>query len=359
MNNLTELQIEQLRKFSDCIVMHPHAEVIFNDFDELRVNRKFQSDQQCMLLTGDTGVGKTHLIESYRKRVLATQNYSRETIPVLISRIIPGDDLDKTLINILSKLNLFGSSQRKKQGYKTDLTQKVVKCLIKAQVELLIISEFQELMEFISPKDRQKIANALKSISEDAKVPIVLVGMPWADKIAEEPQWSSRLFRRRKLEYFSLQKRLYYRNYLMGLAKHMPFKEPPKLEEKHIAVPLFAVCRGENRALKRFLTESLKLALSCGEYLKKKHFAITYAKFYLPEVSIDNSADVKNKTDSDAENNSDSVEIKNPFEQRLEDIEISEVIEPSKYNPNALDPEDMLTDRIFSQSKTFAQLFSK
>ena len=67
MNALTELQIGQLRNFSDCIVMHTQIKTIFNDFDELRLNRKFQSDQQCMLLIGDTGVGKAILLITTKK----------------------------------------------------------------------------------------------------------------------------------------------------------------------------------------------------------------------------------------------------------------------------------------------------
>lgn len=330
MNALTELQIEQLRNFSDCIVMHSQIKTIFNDFDELRLNRIFQSDQQCMLLIGDTGVGKSHTINHYKKRVLATQNYSRNTMPVLISRISRGKGLDATLIQMLADLELFGSSQIKKRGYKTDLTKKLVESLIKAQVELLIINEFQELIEFKSVQERQQIANGLKFISEEAKVPIVLVGMPWAATIAEEPQWASRLVRKRKLEYFSLKNdSKYFRQYLMGLAKKMPFDEPPKLESKNTTIALFAACRGENRALKHLLLEALKLALSCNEYLENKHFITAYDKF-------------------DFFNDKEKLKSKNPFKQDIKDIEIYEVIKNSSYNPNALDPEDMLTDRVFA-----------
>ncbi|WP_298940849.1 TniB family NTP-binding protein [uncultured Psychromonas sp.] len=339
MNELSELQLEQLRVFSDCIVMHPQVKTIYNDFDDLRLNRMFQTDQQCMLLTGDTGVGKSHLINHYKKRVLATQNNSRETIPVLVSRISSGKGLDATLIQMLADLDLFGSSQRKKRGYKTDLTKKLVESLIRAKVELLIINEFQELIEFKTLQERQLIANGLKYISEEAKIPIVLVGMPWAEKIAEEPQWSSRLVRKRKLEYFSLQKdSKYYRQYLMGLAKSMPFAEPPKLEEQHTAVALFSACKGENRSLKHLLTESLKLALSHNEVLDKKHFITAYDKLYLA--------------------NSET-HLNNPFKQKLEDILISEVEKSSKYDPNAIDPEYRLVGRIFSKSKTLAALLSK
>jgi len=304
MNALTEIQIEKLRNFSDCIVMHPQIKTIFNDFDELRLNRKFQSDQQCMLLIGDTGVGKSHTINHYKKRVLATQNYSRNTMPVLVSRISRGKGLDATLVQMLADLELFGSSQIKKRGYKTDLTKKLVESLIKAQVELLIINEFQELIEFKSVQERQQIANGLKFISEEAKVPIVLVGMPWAAKIAEEPQWASRLVRKRKLEYFSLKNdSKYFRQYLMGLAKKMPFDVPPKLESKNTTIALFAACRGENRALKHLLLEALKLALSCNEYLENKHFITAYDKF-------------------DFFNDKEKLKSKNPFKQDIKDIEI-------------------------------------
>lgn len=340
MKTLSPTQIEQLGKFSDCIVMHPQLITIFNDFDELRFNRTFQSDQQCMLLTGDTGVGKSHLINHYKKQVLASQNYGRESIPVLVSRISSGKGLDATLTQMLMDLELFGSHQRKKHGYATDLRKKLVDNLVKAKVELLIINEFQELIEFKTVQERQLIANAFKYISEEARVPIVLVGMPWAEQIAEEPQWSSRLVRRRKLEYFSLQKdSKYYRQYLMGLAKYMPFEEPPKLADKHVAIPLFAACRGENRILKHFLLEALKNALLAGaNTLENQHFADAYTTLF-------------NRTSGTVSNN--------PFTQPIEDILISEVFEYSRYNSNAMSAEDMLIARVFSKPQTLAQLLIK
>jgi hypothetical protein len=341
-NTLTDIQIEQLRKFNDCIVEHTQIKTIFNDFDELRQNRKFQTDQQCMLLTGDAGSGKSHVINHYKKRVLASQTFSRSTMPVLVSRISKGKGLEATLIQVLSDLDLFGSSQRKRRGEKTDLTRKLIQSLIKAQVEILIINEFQELIEFKSRQERQHIANELKLISEEAKVPIVLVGMPWAELIAEEPQWSSRLVRIRKLEYFSFQKeRDYFIKYIKGLANKMPFDEPPALGSKHTAAALFSACRGENRSLKHLLSESLKLALSCNEILEIKHFISTFDKF---ELLGKEACRQKGK------------EIKNPFKQDLKDIDLSEVIKNSQYDSKAMEPEHMLTGRVFSQPKAFKDL---
>lgn len=333
--NFSPLQKEQLQAFSDSLVEHTQVKSIFSDFDDLRVNRFFQSDQQCMLLTGDTGVGKSHLINHYRKRVQASQNYGRERMPVLISRIASNQGLDATLIDMISDLDLFGSAQRKKRGYQTDLVKKLVNSLIRAEVELLIINEFQELIEYKTQRERQAIANALKFISEEARVPIVLVGMPWAAHIAKEPQWSSRLVRRRRLDYFSIvNDRTYYLRYLKGLAKHMPFDTPPKLEDAHIAIALFAATHGENRKLKHLLVETIKIAIIRGaKTLDFSHFVEVFDKLYVGESSSSRSR-------------------ANPFTQKADEIKISEVVELSRYIPNTPAP----IGRRFSLPQTLIEI---
>lgn len=335
MSALSPEKIQQIKEFSDCFILHPQVKTVFSDFDDLRNNRQFQRDQQCMLLTGDTGVGKTHLIEHYKKQVEASQAYSREKMPILITRISSNRGLESTLCQILADLELFGSELRKKRGYKVDLTRKVVNSLVRAEVELLIFNEFQELIEFKTIKERQIIANALKFISEEANVPIVLVGMPWAEQIAEEPQWSSRLVRRRKLEYFNLlTDPKYFLQYLMGLARKMPFSEPPKLEDKHIATALFAACRGENRALKHLLTEALKAALAEDA----------------DNITIEHLSNAYNKTIP-----LDSTHPENPFTLSLEKIKLAFVESNSRYQPNAMTPEDMLVPREFSKPLTLLE----
>lgn len=334
--DISPLQKSQLQAFSDCLVEHPQVKTIFNDFDDLRMNRLLQSDQQCMLLTGDTGTGKSHLIHNYRKRVLASQNYGRDRMPVLISRFSIRQRLDEKLIQIISDLELFGSAQRKVRGYKTDLMRKLVNSLIKAEVELLIINEFQEFIENKTHKERQEIANALKFISEEARVPIVLVGMPWAEQIAEEPQWSSRLVRRRQLDYFSIVRdNAYYAQYLKGLAKNMPFETPPKLHDPHIAIALFAAAHGENRKLKHFLYEAIKVAFIHGsKTLEFSHFVEVFDKLHGQE-------------------NLSSPILINPFTQKVDEIKFSEVVQLSSYDQDT----SAYVERKFSKPQALSEIY--
>jgi hypothetical protein len=328
---LSEHQIQLLNQFSDCLVEHTQVKQIFEDFDQLRASRLFHADPQCMLLTGDTGVGKSHLINHYQKRVASSQTASRTSHPILVSRIASGKSIDHTFAQILSDLELFGSHRRTRQrGLQRDLRKDTVKCLINANVELLIINEFQEVIEFKSQQERQLIANALKYLSEAAKLPIVLVGMPWAEKIADEPQWSSRLIRRRQLSYFDIttdEAQKYFRRYLKGLANHMPFEIKPAIEQAQFAIPLFAASKGENRILKHLLTETLRHALLHNSpTLEREHFIAAHDSLFGTSQS-------------------------NPFREPPDKVKFSRIAKASYYNPNALSQDDLIVSRQYTEAK--------
>lgn len=332
---LSEHQIQLLNQFSDCLVEHTQVKQIFEDFDQLRASRLFHSDPQCMLLTGDTGVGKSHLIKHYQKRVTCSQTVSRTCHPILVSRIASGKGIDHTFAQILSDLELFGSHRRTGQrGLQRDLRKDTVKCLINANVELLIINEFQEVIEFKSPQERQLVANALKYLSEAAKLPIVLVGMPWAEKIADEPQWSSRLIRRRLLSYFDIisdDGQKYFKRYLKGLANNMPLEIRPALEQAEFAIPLFAASKGENRILKHLLTETLRHALLNNSLtLEREHFIAAHDSLF-------------------------GTSQPNPFRENPDKVKFSRVAKVSYYNPDALSQDDLIVSRQYTEANRTLQ----
>ncbi|WP_366942497.1 TniB family NTP-binding protein [uncultured Shewanella sp.] len=267
-------------QFSQCYIEHPLVKSIMTELDKLRAQRLLSKDQQCILITGEAGTGKSALIDYYKIKDVAI-NKSTEKTPVLLTRISAKRDLDSTLIQMLYDLELFGVDQYKRRGFATNLEQKLVNALKRAQVELIIINEFQEILEYKSMQERQAIGNSLKYISEEAQVPIAFVGMPWAAQICEDPQWASRLIRRRKLTHFcfkDIEKRRYYLSYLKGLANRMPFASSPDLASPPIAIPLFAATNGENRFIKELLKEALIIALEQGDdTMKLEHLSEAYA----------------------------------------------------------------------------------
>ncbi|WP_259398512.1 TniB family NTP-binding protein [Pseudoalteromonas sp. SR44-5] len=190
---LTDKQKEKLNEFRDVFIEYPIITTVFNDFDRLRLGKGLAGEKPCMLLNGDTGTGKTALIKQYKERHLPQFINGVMNHPVLVSRIPSNPTLESTLAELLKDLGQVGSTERKLRVNGTRLTTSLIKCLKTCGTELIIIDEFQELIEHNQGKKRREIANRLKYINDEAGVSIVLVGMPWAEKIADEPQWSSRL----------------------------------------------------------------------------------------------------------------------------------------------------------------------
>lgn len=296
------------QQFVDVFVEMPIATTIMADFDRLRYNRNFGGDQQCMLVTGDTGSGKSYLIENYCARV--TKSAPRKRL-ILSSRIPSKPTIDSTIIELLKDIGHFSATFRKGKSNDQSLTESLIRCLKSSGVELIIVNEFQELIEFKIGKALSEIATRLKYISEEATVPIVLVGMPWSVKIAKEPQWASRLLIRRTLSYFTLSKEPEeFIRFIKGLAIRMPFDEPPKLDDKHTILGLFAISKGQIRTLKHFMNEAVKQALlQNSQTLSNQHLVEAYHLMFS--------------------------ETSNPFLLSTDQIEGKEVSEVSHYDSGA------------------------
>ena len=279
---LSEIQTQRLNEFIDVFIEYPLMTTILNDFERLRTGQKLAGEKQCMLLTGDTGCGKSSVINHYKNKHPACHIDGVYHHPVLVSRIPSRPTLESTIAQLLSDLGQVGAAKRNLKRNDANLTDSLITNLKSCGTELIIINEFQELVESNQGKKRNEIANRLKYLNEEAGIPIVLVGMPWAEQIAEEPQWSSRLMVRRFIPYFKLSKDLtLFVRVLMGLATRMPFRDKPRLQEQDIVYALFAVSKGCFRTLKYFLNEAVKQALMYGsETLTKQHLSAAFEVFY-------------------------------------------------------------------------------
>lgn len=335
MEILNQYQKSKYNDFIMTFVEHPILTTILNDFDRLRYNHKLAGEQQCMLLTGDAGSGKSTIISHYQSLVNSQFINDKMNKPLLVSRIPSKPSLESTMIELLKDLGQFGSCYRKTRNNDQRLTESLIKFLKQCGTELIIINEFQELTDFQSGHKRNEIANRLKYINEEAKIPIVLAGMPSADKIAEEPQWSSRLIIRRNIPYFKLSENPQnFIQLLMGLAQRMPFSKKPKLEDKHSVFSLFSICKGSFRALKHLLNESVKQALlDDAETLTTKHMSKAFNIYFPDEI--------------------------NPFEQSITDIRACEVQSYSRFDLGALNDSDALIPTQFTDKLPISQLLKK
>lgn len=323
MNSEHEYLISQ---FNECFVPFSPFDQLLGDLTRLRQQSQQAGFKPSMLITGDTGSGKSALIRHFE---LQCQNDGEP--PVIVTRVRP--TLEETLQQMLIDVDDFRRRKVPKSRSQFGLIERLMDCIKAKRVSLIIINESQELTELKSEHQRREIANKLKMISEEASVSIIFVGMPWADELLSDPQWDSRVRIKRTIPYFKLstidEMRRYARS-LKLLSKALPLNVRPPLEQAEYCFPLFAICKGEMRVLKHVLSEALRIAFDeRAETISSLHCLKACELIY--GFSI----------------------VDNPFNKKTEEISVVEI---EQY---ACSEDDKLIDRKFSQSIPMVELLIK
>ncbi|PSW58049.1 TniB family NTP-binding protein [Photobacterium leiognathi] len=310
-NSIDELIIQ----YHDLFVIYPDVQNIFDGLDWIVRRSKFGNFTPSMLITGGTGAGKTSLINHYVK-------YHFNDNEVLVTRVRPS--FVETLIWAINKLGIPYNIRSKRS--EIGLQDYFINSVKKSRLKLLVIEEAQELFECASPKERQKIRDRLKMISDECRLPIVFIGIPTAKLILEDSQWDRRIMVKRELPYIQITSEssiAAYIDLLEDLEKHLPISVLPELSDMDIAMRLLSATKGMLGAIKELVGYALELALLSGKS------AITNDEFILGFETI-NGPDVPN-----------------PFSTDIEKLLVPQIIE---YEGFIIDPESgeiKFTKQIF------------
>lgn len=333
--NLSDAHKAKLREFKDCFCVYGHTKAVLDDLESLYQSSEIGGEQLSMLLKGDTGTGKSAIINYFS--TLKNPHQPNNNLPILLSRVPSKLTVEDMTRQLLNDLGVFGSSTHLSRNAQSDahLTNRLLDALKVKRTKMIIINEFQELIEFKGARDRQAIGNRLKLISEEAAIPIVLVGMPWIDEILSDSQWASRLATRsHTLQYFSLSKRpLEYREFLEQIENAIPCHIADNITNFEISLALFAASCGEMRQLKAILTEAIKLCFTSNCHLTKQVLSQAFINLYA-------------KSD-------------NPFETAKEKIKIQEVETHSQYIRGDSTRRASIEPRRLSNVMTLNQILSK
>jgi Cdc6-like AAA superfamily ATPase len=134
-----------------------------------------------LLITGESGVGKTTLCKKYVERYPRIDLTEKTKVPVLLARI-PFPATPKNLVTVL--LAELGDPLSDK-GTTFSKTKRLFKLLKECEVELIILDEFQHFIDRDSDKVLNTISDWLKQLINESKLPIVLVGLSESIKILE------------------------------------------------------------------------------------------------------------------------------------------------------------------------------
>ena len=157
-----------------------------------------QHRYQGMMLIGDTGSGKTEILRRFKKmvdaiagKVVRRQNV-RENISLhpIVYVETPAMSTKHLFKAILDQLNYPYNTSRSAE----DLFERAVHGLQSAQVQMLMLDEFQNVL-LESGSNHERLMNKLRYLSNHIGLSLVLAGTPEVDTaVASYPALMNRLF---------------------------------------------------------------------------------------------------------------------------------------------------------------------
>lgn len=256
-------------------IKSPYLASLLDIFDLLRHKKNEFGVASCMLLTGESGSGKSELAKQYTKKNPVVELDERTFIPVLHFELQSISTIEEFLKSLLVAFrdpqNGLGARNRK------ELYSRLIRLVKTAGTELLLLDEIQVIIERRSAKVLTGIADLFKDLIKDTEIPIVFMGMPWSRQLVDSnPQLSRRIKYRYVIPPFRISEKTYrneYRGFLKLLAESYGLSEKIKLEEISMTFRIFSATSGNLSATAELVCDAFILSKENGRKIDINLFA--------------------------------------------------------------------------------------
>lgn len=277
----TELESinDRLKKLYSIYVAHPDAEDILKKMERCHLSRTVSPEPRSMSLIGATGSGKTTLIDQYMMRHPPSETEKTTSVPIFKSIIQPNTSIRDFIISVLKSLISSVTNSREDdvsdellKGSRPEITKRLYKYLAAAEVKIIILDEFQHLISSKSKKVLNDIADTIKTLINETKIPVVLVGTTKANEVfVENNEMARRISDKITLKPFSIstaENNLIFRKFLAEVDKLLPFDTPVELRLKlatnEMSTRFFAASNGYIDDIMRLIQDAGFSAITDG-----------------------------------------------------------------------------------------------
>lgn len=180
-----------VRGVIDSIVFqHPGFKRTLSRIENCHASFGTAGEPECVLVTGETGVGKSTLVKYYLSKNPPKQEPERRFVPVL-SGVIP---IPATMKNMATELLDSMGDPFADRGTLEQRTRRLRTLIRECGTELLVLDEFQHFIEKRSNRVILDVSDWLKNLITQTQVPVVLVGLPKSINVLEANEQLQRRF---------------------------------------------------------------------------------------------------------------------------------------------------------------------
>ena len=162
-----------LARAEDTLIRYPRFRELHDDIKECQELSKIAGEPQCMSLEGQTGAGKTTLIKDYARQFPRYETQTGTRIPIFYLET-PSPVTVKGLAQKM--LEELGDPAAHK-GNQPALNSRLIHFIKECAVELVILDDFQHLIDSETEKILAKVSNWLKVLIKETGVPFLVIGI--------------------------------------------------------------------------------------------------------------------------------------------------------------------------------------
>ncbi|TNE65432.1 MAG: transposase [Alphaproteobacteria bacterium] len=239
---LSDTALESLGAINAMVITHPRMMKAIRQVDYCRALSKGANEPECLLILGESGVGKTTIKEFYLRRYPRTETTSGTTIPVLAAAI----PVPATMKAMATALLISLGDPSALRGSLDNKTQRLYKLIRECEVEILILDEFQHFIDRDNLRVLRSVSDWLKNLISETKVPVVLTGLPYSRNVLEANEQLMRRFSSQYvLEPFGAGHDMEeFRKFLSFVADRLPFEEKPAFGNLDMGRRFFSASQG-------------------------------------------------------------------------------------------------------------------
>lgn len=278
------------------VIKHPGYNKSLSLLEEVHFNSKCSLSPDSLFLSGEAGVGKSTVLKEYANRFPRSIVENSTVVPILYTTVPVG----ATPKSLASKvLNSLGDPAYDK-GTEISQTSRLLHFIIKCKVEMIIIDEFQHLLDRDTKHVLNKASEWLKSFCDDAGVPIILCGFPESKRIfVHNSQLDRRFLSKRKMDpfrYYTKDEQIEFRAFMKNMDQRLPFVDRSSLASKQLSDKMYYATKGIPSHVNKILVEATGLAAKSGnDSIDENHL---YEAFNLIDIAsrpfVTNPFTVKN-----------------------------------------------------------------
>lgn len=226
-----------------CII-HPRMNQIMKRLNECREWSKLAVEPECLLILGESGVGKTTIADKYLNENLPIEFEDVTVIPVLKASI----PIPATKKSVVSELLQKLGDRTPYKGTLHQQTSRLCHLLEMCRVEIIILDEFQHIIDPDNERVLKSVADWLKILIEKSKLPIVLTGLPDSIKIlSNNPQLRRRFSSQETLERFPITSSRDKKNFakvLQIIGEKIPYESELPLDDEKMMRRFYVASKG-------------------------------------------------------------------------------------------------------------------